>query len=781
MKQHPKQLGKFISFLLAAAISLAGCGGEKTSVSDPVSSGESSAYADSPNTIDWSTHQPVAAQNTETGEQWYLTEYYENWTTLPQQEYDDSYFYFAVSPDGDLCCRADYVRKNDDGTDTGWETLDYFDMETKESIHAEVNLTEWGLPESIALANTDIAGKELIACFFRSYDGEGNPLSHCSLVWYHMEKGVQKQLDLLPALTAAGISDASSFRAEKVLCDPEGNCYLILDDRILIVREDGELAVDAECSESAPLTYFSKTPDGIPVFVLSDKTNKLNDYRIYDSGAREMRSLGQADYQSLKYGCLDPYGCLYTLANGSVIRWDTTTGAREKIYDLNANSICSNLMSEKKMGFRADGNLVIMDPHTATHNIYMLSPNPPEDSRTITLVSTCPWAATERVAAAVFSRKTPGVMIEYSGIGDNDDYQTYITNLLNRIAAGDIPDMMIVDSDTMQLLYEKGILADMTDMIPDDLKEQVFDCVWNAGTIDGKLVGLTTSLYASSMLVSDEVWSEETWTLEDMLTLADTTASDTLLGLIPLYGYDPGPTDALYQLALCNIDSALVDWETGTCHFDSDLFHRLLEYCKNSPVLESNSSMDDPAPVRAVQNREYLAYPCDFIHSFSAFSSRTSAFPENYHWVGLPTEDESGNFVSPSRFLVVNKDSENLDVIRQFLPFLYDEEVERKNPDSCLRRDILRKCIYISEWDSQVQFSMGEGTFLILDSKPDGTSYVEEYIEFMDSCTPFPVRDSDVASIVLEEVPAYFSGDKDMDTVIDIIQRRVQLYLDENS
>lgn len=780
MKLHHSRTSKYICLALSAVLILTGCGADRTATADPVSSAETPVYADSGSTIDWSTHQLVAAQSTETGEQWYLTEYYENWVTLTKQEYDHSYFYYTASPWGDLCCRTNYVRLFEDGTGIDLAALDYFDMETKESLHTEIDLIEWGLPERIALVDADIAGKELIACFFRSYDGSGNPLSHCSLVLYHMEEGIQKQLDLLPALTAAGMNDAS-LSTERVLCDPKGNCYLILADRILIVREDGELVASVEQSDSSPITYFSKTPDGTPFFILSDRTNKVNNYRIYDFEAGEMRSLGLAGYQTLNYGCLDPYGCLYTLANGNVIRWDTTAGTMEKIYDLDANSICSNLMSEKKMGFRDDGNLVIMDPHTTTHNIYVLSPNPPENSRTLTLVSAYPQADTERAAAAVFSRKTPGITIEYSETENGDDYQAYTTNLLNRIAAGDIPDMMIVNPDTMQLLYEKGLLADLTDMIPGDLEEQVFDCVWNAGTIDGKLMGLTTSLYAGSMLVSDEVWSEETWTLEDMLSLADASDSDTLLGLIPLYGYDPSPTDALYQLALRNIDTALVDWETGTCHFDSDLFRSLLEYCKNTPILETSTSFDDPTPIRAVQNGEYLAYPCDYIFGFSTFSSRASAFPETYHWVGIPTEGESGSFVRPSRFLVVNKDSENLDVIRQFLPFLYDEEVERKNPDSCLRRDILRQCVFIPEWDSRVQFSMGEGTYLILDSKPDGTSYVEEYIEFMDSCVPFPVRDSNIASIVLEETPAYFSGDKDMDTVIDIIQRRVQLYLDENS
>ncbi len=779
MKHHSNRTIKSISFLLVLALFLTGCGsgGQSETGSGSREASPSSAAADDRERIDWGSHQPVPAQSAIEGDSWYLTEYYGDWITSPQQEYDYSYPCYAVSPDGVLCCFTQYFQKSEDAAAKTSHMLDYFDTATGEAYHTQINLTDWGLPQTANLMAIDIVEDKQIVCLFHAF--EGSDLSHCSLVYYHMEEGVLKTLDLLPAMLSAGISE-SSIHIERVVWTPNGNGYILTADTLLMIKDTGESAGTLTRSEDTPLSYLCKTPEGFPLFVLSDKGNKSNDYLLGDSASGELRSIGQANYMALSYGCVDPYGSLYTLSKDNVVRWDTNTGAREKIFACSANAICTNLLSEKKMGIRSDGNLVIMDPHTANRNIYVLSPVPLAERRTVTLESACYIANTEKTAAAVFSRDNPNIHIAYTGISNSDDLDTYTTNLLNRIVAGDIPDMMIVYSDTMQLLYEKGILADLSDMIPADLQEQVFGCVWNAGTIDGKLTGLTTSLSCTSMLVSRDVCPEETWTLEDMLALADSSDPDTLKGLIPLYGALPEPETIVYQLALAKIDSSLVDWETGVCHFDNDTFRRLLEYAKNTPIPDSNPAYSDPLPARAVRNGEYLAYACD-IYNFSNFSSQMSRFDESYHWIGVPNDSGNGNLVSASSFLVVNKNSENLDIIRQFLPTLYAEEVERKHPDSCLRRDILRKSIYLPEWEDTVQFNMGEGTFLILEGKPDGTSYVEEYIEFMDSCVPYSPRDWAIASIVMEEAAAYFSGDKDIDTVVNIIQNRVQLYLDENT
>ena len=781
MKRKLLKNRSHISLLLALTFLLTGCGNEdlpavtSSAVPDSVS-----VYTESREPIDWFTHQPVSTAEITDGSQWYLTEYYDDWVKRPEQK-DWSYSQFVSSPDGDMCCKTQYSINNSDGSLTVWDSLDYFDMTAKNSFHAEVDKAEWGIPEYGYLTDVDLVGDKLVACFFHSFYSENLPLDYCTLVYYHMDNGVRKTLDLLPAMTAAGqIEAGQDYTLDKILCDPEGICYLLLKDVLLIIDENGELMATMEQSDEAPLSYLCKTPAGYPVFLQSSMQDRSNEYWIYDHKTGEIHSMGQSNYMTLNYGCMDSYGGFYSLKESSIIFWDTVTGTRERIFDCNANSICDNTMSEKMMGIRADGNLVIMDPHTEKENIYVLSPNPPEEDRKLTLVSACYSAEMEKTAAAIFSRKTPGVTIEFSGISSTEDRQTYTTNLINRIVAGDAPDMFVVYPDTMRLLYEKGVLADLSGTIPKDLQDQVFDCVWNAGTIDGKLIGLTTKVNTSGMLTSSDTWSGDTWTLEELLELADHSSPDTLEGLIPMSVFRSYPEYLLRDLVLSNIPSSLVDWETGTCHFDSDTFRKLLAYCKNTPVPEANSNHINPAAIQAVRNGEYLAYSCD-ISGLADFSDQMSLFDDSYHWVGYPTDDPNGNLVYASSFLVVNQNSENMDVIREFLPTLYSDEVQRKEGDTCLRRDILRKYVCIPEWDTRPQFNMGEGIFLLLAGKPDGSSYVEEYIDYMDHCILAPPEDRAIADIVFEEVSAYFSGDKDMDTVINIIQSRVQLYLDENS
>lgn len=772
-----------LSLLTAAAILLAGC---SNAVNPDTSQGhivqEPVNQESSRQPIDWNSHQVTTAQETVEGAQWYLREYYENWITCPES-YSWKYSHFYKSPEGDFCAKTQYAIYNEDGSfASAWDCLDYFDMETADSFHADVDPEKWGVPKTASLALADVVGDKLIACYFYTSEQMGTPRSYCSLVFYHMENGVQKTLDLLPALTTAGMIDKiKPFSEQNILCDQNGCCYIVLEDKIIIVNDAGELLLLAEPQgEDAPLTYLCKTPEGLPVFAGMSPKNRSNTYWIFDQSTKEMRSLGQSGYMSLNYGCMDSYGSIYYLTlMGKIVRWNTLTGDHENIYDCAANNICYNTSAEKLMAIRENGDLVILDPVTENKSVYVLSPNPPGEERVLTLVSTTYGSQMEQTAAALYSMKKPGVSIEFSAISAGEDSEAYTTNLINRIVAGDAPDMFIVSADTMRVLYEKGALADLSDVIPEELQEQVFGSVWNAGTIDGKLMGLTTGLYCYSMLVADDVWSGDTWKLEDMLKLANQAPKDKLKGLIPMPSYDPDPSYLLYEIALQDVETTFVDRETGTCNFDNETFRQLLEYCKNTPVPESGFDSQDHAPAKAVTNGEYIAYSCS-INGLFDFSDQMSLFPENYHWVGVPTDRESGNLIYASSFLVVSKNTENMDLIREFLPTIYGDEMARKYPLNCLRRDVLRSRVVIPDWDSRPQFNAGEGTYLLLSAKPDGTSYVEEYIAFMDSGILMPPENSAIASIILEETAPYFSGDKDIDTVIGIIQSRVQLYLDEN-
>lgn len=128
---------------------------------------------------------------------------------------------------------------------------------------------------------------------------------------------------------------------------------------------------------------------------------------------------------------------------------------------------------------------------------------------------------------------------------------------------------------------------------------------------------------------------------------------------------------------------------------------------------------------------------------------------------------------------MVNARAENLDAIYDFLRYCYDRDTQRTNTAN-LRKDVMRDFVEYDSLNDQWRYSKGSGSYTIVDSKPDGTSWLEEYLKCMDNCVPSPVRSGDVLSIINEEVMYYFDGARDIDQTIDTLQRRVQLYLDEH-
>ena len=61
--------------------------------------------------------------------------------------------------------------------------------------------------------------------------------------------------------------------------------------------------------------------------------------------------------------------------------------------------------------------------------------------------------------------------------------------------------------------------------------------------------------------------------------------------------------------------------------------------------------------------------------------------------------------------------------------------------------------------------------------------YTTQDIDFVEkiilSCSRIKHEDSDISIILIEEMPPYFLGQKDLDSVIEIAENRIQKVLDE--
>lgn len=119
-----------------------------------------------------------------------------------------------------------------------------------------------------------------------------------------------------------------------------------------------------------------------------------------------------------------------------------------------------------------------------------------------------------------------------------------------------------------------------------------------------------------------------------------------------------------------------------------------------------------------------------------------------------------------------------MDAIYDFLRHCYDYDTQRTDHAN-VRKDVTREFV-VQEYDGHWAYSVGGGVSIMLESKPNGDSWLEEYLECMDECVPRPMKSSDVWSMIREEMAYYFDGARDMDQTIDVLQRRVQLYLDEH-
>ena len=87
--------------------------------------------------------------------------------------------------------------------------------------------------------------------------------------------------------------------------------------------------------------------------------------------------------------------------------------------------------------------------------------------------------------------------------------------------------------------------------------------------------------------------------------------------------------------------------------------------------------------------------------------------------------------------------------------------------------------MFIPEWDTRPHYKTSAGSYIILEAKPDGTPYFEEYLDFLDNCGPTPFRVEAISDIIMQEAELFYNGVQDASRTADNVDSRVQLYLDE--
>lgn len=588
----------------------------------------------------------------------------------------------------------------------------------------------------------------------------------------YTDLGDQTQIvDVMPAYLEKGISE--KIRNE-CICDAEGNIYTrdIKLQELYILDREGSFLMEYKGGNEGSIRDPLRMPSGELLFPIYNNEEKSSQLVWFDLEQKKAHTISSFDTYPIEWVYGIRNNDIYYEAFEGIVKWNILSGDRTLVYQFDQNGI--SRIYRTMLVLREDQPPVLRMYGYVNGDeedwLVTLSEEEAEPGEVIRVVSLFKKNETTFDAGAftsTVSRKYRNAVFVFETY-ENADQEDYRTRILAELTAGGGPDILFVSLEDMRRLQSQGYLTDLRSVLSDVSLNRVIPTVIEMGTVDDTLVGLAPSMKASGVITLKDIWDKDTWTLEDVMDLMDT---GEFTGVICQGPTGFAPRAVVSWLTMFGMrDSSLIDWKTRKSYFDSDHFIRMLHTAKTYSTVPWNQETWLGAGGCPMETG---AIGIEGINEFY------DQFGEEYFFIGFPANAGSGNYLDCDGVLVVNRKVSDTKAVSAFFEYLLREEVQDSHWSGL---SILK----ISPEDVEYREEGGERKAYWkkheLRIKEDGTTTLEDYAAFLENCVPHPesAEENLILSIVWEEAESYIAGDKSAEKVAEIIQSRVQLYLDEN-
>lgn len=414
------------------------------------------------------------------------------------------------------------------------------------------------------------------------------------------------------------------------------------------------------------------------------------------------------------------------------------------------------------------------------------------------------WGAREQIIN--FNRKHENARIEvidYSEYNTEDDDSAGLTKLTTELVAGQMPDILDLNRLPVDRLSAKGMLSDLYPLMDEsgDLdRDDFFPSLLKALEYDGKLYHIPTSFYIFTMTgASDIVGSTPGWTYRDV---------KTALNKMPEGASVFGPyvsRESALQLCLYIDSGYFADWESGQVRFDSREFLDLLDFTMMLPKSEDINYMD----YEGVSETELIAsgrqmLTTDSMSDFTEMFYYQYIFGgdiDDFTFVGAPCSEGVGNAFVFNNSWAITRDCSNKELAWEFLSSILSEEAQ--SGDNIYNFPVNKKAFDAKLKEAMTpQYEMDENGNYRLDPETgerievsrggmgwgNGESVefyaitqemADKLMELIDTTDRVVTENDEISNIVLEQVQAFYSGDKSAEEVAKLIQDKVSIYINE--
>ena len=594
------------------------------------------------------------------------------------------------------------------------------------------------------------------------------------------------------------INDVSSYNL--YIYSPDGN------ERKVEIKDTGEEYYDI------PAIF----PVGSDTALVPVNTNKgyiyfeigLNNGRVTSKDAKEYDWI---DMENIYLPYIDSEGNAYYTTFTGINKLDFKKKATEELFNYNWCGISRNRLYYLTLVDVSDDSFVLCgdeytgDSFTVSEAKYSIvkfskAESNPHAGKTILELYTSYGDTEESVSKAIakFNEtngdyfievtdryKKRGEDVDYYDIGNDDEYESaelkFSSALSNQLAmditTGKGPDI-IMDVSNLGQLNNDNYLTDLTPYISGLDPDKYFINVIDAAKVDGKLYNLPVS-YMVKGIQTDPVFAGSSgvgFTTEEY----ERFINDTLNGKDSI-----GMGQAYYFATLFSAmsDKFIVN---GKADLDNPEFKELAYYVKEN-VRENAKSWDEINGDDSYNYYEDIAYYTSCF-GFGTYFINMAQYRGAKAILGIPSTDGRGPMVEANVSVAVSAHAFDIDACAEFIKLLLSDEIQTDfamKDSFVLNREAFRECgmraveYYNGEGgDNWFAYDMNTGAptdHRITFSKTN----VDDMENIILSCSSTTSADAAVNLILIEEMPAYFLDQKDLDDVIKIVQDRAQKVLDE--
>lgn len=404
---------------------------------------------------------------------------------------------------------------------------------------------------------------------------------------------------------------------------------------------------------------------------------------------------------------------------------------------------------------------------------YVYDPEIPLAAETVLKIYSVYDNATVKQAAAMYTRLHPEVLVEVEiGIPyeelETADLNTVLQRLNTKLLAGEGPDILVLDGLDTDSFIEKGLLADISDIVtPMSEDGTILKNIAEGYTDETGAVYRIPLKIGLKLLIGRTIDAKEAGTIEGMANILK-EQKESVLG--PMTAGGLSATFVPYMAA------DIVDGK----ELDKETLAEKLEYLKviaeNSGFVENYTDDVWQWNIWDIAARAGAAFEDadGFLSAMYAVSAANLVKGSYYSFE---------NAYTPIGQIGINSGTKNLDAARDFISYALSFEVQdgdfydgfpinTEALENQVKKDRTDYCVY-------TEIDIGGGQTTGFEISPVNETDGRALIEICRSVDKIVIKDKQIETVIAEALPAYINGSSSLEETVTKIERNLNMYLAE--